>query len=323
MTRLRIAVFGAGGFVGPALTRHLRARLPGAELVLVDQKPFRRPDGSSVHAIGDSITLRTASTFSALDGERFSHCVVLAGATNVDEALADPAAAFDKNMSIARDAAEWLRRNPYVRMVYLSTDEVLGAATEPLSEEAPLSPTQPYAGSKAAAEIVLHTYRDTYRLNLVTLRSCNLVGPTQRARKLLPVAVTHLVRGEEVPIFGDGEHRREWLALEDLCRAIELTLDPRVAAGILNCSSESSLSVLEVVALTARQLGVRTAHRCVGDRLVHDRSYAMSARRLRAHGWVPSVSPKEAIFRAVAGLAAAYAMGENLLAVPTVAATPE
>jgi dTDP-glucose 4,6-dehydratase len=239
--------------------------------------------------------------------------VILAGQTDVDEALADPARAFRANVDIAVDAAEWSQRSPASRLIYLSSDEVLGASVEPLAEDAPLNPTQPYAASKAAAEMVLRCYRDTYRLNHVVIRSCNLVGGHQRARKLIPTAVTNLCRGRPVPVFGSGAHVREWLAVEDLCGAIMLAVRNVLPAGTYHCSAGARLAVTEVVRRVADALGVPPAWIHVPDRLVHDTSYAMSASLLRSFGWQPRVDITDAIVTASRDLAAAHRRGDYLL----------
>jgi dTDP-glucose 4,6-dehydratase len=187
--------------------------------------------------------------------------------------------------------------------VYVSSDEVLGEAFVALPESAPLRPTQPYAASKAAAEIILHCHRDVYGLSLVTLRSCNLVGPGQREPKLIPVAVRALLEGNPVPIHGSGEQLREWLAVEDFSTAILMLMDPSVPAGVYQASSGVHLSVFQVVECVARELKTPPSAVHVTDRMVQDGCYAMSAARLHGLGWRPQHDPIKAIGAAARALA--------------------
>jgi dTDP-glucose 4,6-dehydratase len=305
--------YGAAGFVGTALAGRIGQQCE-REVVLVDQRSV--PAGLLTQLASDGVrtVVHRATSLRmlpVLDDVRLA--VVLAGQTDVDEALAHPVRAFERNIQIAIDVGEWLRTNPFVKLVYLSSDEVLGPSFMPLGEAAPPRPTQPYAASKAAAEVVLHNYRDTYGLNVVTVRSCNLIGGHQRARKLIPTAVTYLTRGKPVPVFGSGAHVREWLDVEDLCDAIALILRRPDAAGIYHCSSGVRLTVLEVIRLVAGALGVEPRWQHVSDRLVHDSSYAMDCSRVRKLGWSPRCDVAESIKRAAVAIAGAIAAGDNPL----------
>ncbi|HEX6452227.1 MAG TPA: NAD-dependent epimerase/dehydratase family protein [Trebonia sp.] len=188
----------------------------------------------------------------------------------------------------------------------------MGASNIRLGEGAPLAPTQPYAASKAAAEMALRCYGQSYGLELVVIRSCNLVGGRQRARKLIPTAVQNLAAGLPVPIFGDGFHRREYLAVEDLCEVLCQALTLNLPAGVYNCTSGIALQTTEVVDLIAKALGVKSVSARVRDRLVHDRYYAMDASKLNAHGWKPTVSPADAIAGAAIEMKSAWDKGEVL-----------
>ena len=210
-----IVIYGAAGFVASTLLSG--PSLPPCALTLVDHEWIDQSVLDSLGLAGAPVVdVIRSSSLASIVGDEADVLLVLAGQTDVDQALANPAVAFEKNMAIAIESAEWWRRHPGARLVYLSSDEVLGASQFPLDEDAPLRPTQPYAASKAAAEMALRCYSESYGLELVVIRSCNLVGGRQRARKLIPTAVQNLAVGLPVPIYGDGSHRREYLAVEDL-----------------------------------------------------------------------------------------------------------
>jgi dTDP-glucose 4,6-dehydratase len=305
-----ILVYGAAGFVAATLARGLASELQD-RLILVDHREVPADLCTWLSSQGAEFAVyRTDSLRTLPRIDDLSAAVVLAGQTDVDEALVNPARAFESNIKIAIDAGEWLRGNPRARLVYVSSDEVLGESFIPLDESAPHRPTQPYAASKAAAELVLHCYRDTYGLDVVTVRSCNLVGGRQRARKLIPTAVAHLTAGRPVPLFGAGTHCREWLAVEDLCDALCLVIRREDASGVYHCGSGRHLTVLEVIRLVADALNAEAHWRQVPDRRVHDRSYAMSCSRIRELGWSPRRDVTDSIKCAATAIAAAAADGD-------------
>ncbi|RZU01691.1 dTDP-glucose 4,6-dehydratase [Kribbella rubisoli] len=305
-----ILVHGAAGFVGSSLIPMLVANTT-SPLILTDKHPI---DTSQVEASQARIeTLQTDSLATLPEGaDDIGVAIVLAGETNVDEALVDPRRAFETNIAISIDAAEWLRRNPQSRLVYMSSDEVLGESFAPLSESEPARPTQPYAASKACAETILTCYRDTYGLDLVILRSCNLVGGRQRAQKLIPVAVTSLLNAEPVPVFGSGEQLREWMAVEDLCAALLLAARGDLPGGVYQATSGAQLSVLQVIDLVASVLGLPPKLVYVADRIVEDRSYAMDSSTLQRYGWKPESDVTAAIEAAAVALSDAFRCGERL-----------
>jgi dTDP-glucose 4,6-dehydratase len=305
---VKAIVTGAAGFVGTTL---ITGESVAEELVLLDPAPIDPGAVETLRQRGVHVRVRQASTLA--EEEDADVLLMLAGQSDVDEALADPALAFTVNPAIALDAAEWWRRHPRTRVVYLSTDEVLGVpAGGPLTEQAPMRPTQPYAASKAMAETTLRCYRDTYGMELTVIRCCNLVGGRQRAAKLIPTAVQEMAAGRPVPVVGSGRQTREYLAAEDVCDVLRMAVDGKLPPDTYHCSSAVSFSVLEVIDVIADALDVTPALMHVPDRLVQDRAYAMEPARLHSFGWKPRHEPAEAIARAAVELREAWASGEDL-----------
>jgi dTDP-glucose 4,6-dehydratase len=288
-------IHGAAGFVGGALIDQLTG-MDIDDLTLTDIRPTDMWRYGAAGPPGVRTTVLTAEKLCDLDLPEVDVAVVLAGQTDVDEGLLHPRRSFAANLDIAIDVAEWLARQPgKTRLIYLSSDETLGESFVPLAEDAELAPTQPYASSKAAAEMILRCYRDTYGLNVTIVRSCNLVGMQIGARKLIPTAVTCLKSGRPVPVYGDGRYLREWMSVEDLCAAIRLIAMTEKPYGTYHCCSGTHLSVKEVIGLVAEGIDHAPRWRHVPDRLVHDRCYAMDASRLRAQGWTPRHEVRDAI----------------------------
>jgi len=300
-----ILITGAAGFVGKNLIPMLAQERIVNELFFVDKHSVPLVVEKSLALTDVGFKAFTSSTLPLNGGvENVDAIICLAGATSVDAALNEPKKAIKNNIAIVADLAEWARCvNPSVKIIYMSSDEVLGASLMPLDEDAPLNPTQPYAASKAAAEIILHNYRDVYKLNIVTIRSCNLVGAFQKKPKLIPTAVEALLENRPVPIQGDGNQLREWMAVEDLCRAIILLLQSDVAPQVYQATSGVKISVNDVVRIVADSLGINLQTTHVADRLVQDRSYSMQADRLKSLGWRPLLNPQDAIRHAASALA--------------------
>jgi dTDP-glucose 4,6-dehydratase len=304
-------IFGGAGFVGRVLVAAL-AESSTSRLLVVDPSPFVPLPEMSAAAMTRVTAVTERSILNCSAVQNAETVVVLAGQTDVDEALRRPGKAFRENLAIAVDAAEWLRLNPTARLIYLSSDEVLGVSAQPLDESVGLRPTQPYAASKAASETTLDCYARTYGLDLVVLRSCNLVGAHQRARKLIPVSVEHLATGRSVPIYGSGEAIREWMSVEDLRDAIIMAAERRLPAGTYHCTSSYRMNSLEVVRLVAEVMECEPRFEHVADRLVHDATYAMSSALIRSFGWEARRNVKSAIEIAVRGMHAAQQAGLDL-----------
>lgn len=297
----KILITGAAGFVGKNLMPMLAKVNNINHMIFVDKNPVPLSVKNEIEQTKLRLTAFLSNKIPVNSStEDVDTIICLAGATSVDAALDEPRKAIDENVALATDLAEWARLvNPLVKIIYMSSDEVLGESLIALGEDSPLKPTQPYAASKAAAEIVLHNYRDVYKLNIATIRSCNLVGAHQKKPKLIPTAVDALLGNRPVPIQGDGKQFREWMAVEDLCRAIIMLVQDDVTPQVYQATTGVKISVNDVVRIVAKKLGIYPKTVQVPDRLVQDRSYAMKTVRLNTLGWYPALTPQKAIERAV------------------------
>jgi dTDP-glucose 4,6-dehydratase len=186
------------------------------------------------------------------------------------------------------------------RFLHVSTDEVYGSLGEEglFTEETPYAPNSPYAASKAASDHLVRAYHHTYGLPTLTTNCSNNYGPYQYPEKLIPLMIHRAVRGESLPVYGDGGNVRDWLYVEDHCRAIETVLERGVPGRVYNVGASCEKTNLEVVRTICRMLdellpdSPHAPHEelitFVEDRPGHDRRYAMDATRLRSElGWEP------------------------------------
>jgi len=312
MSTSSILIQGAAGFVAQTLTPML-SRLKGIEhLMLVDRKPIPEKLKGALSQYPVEIYYFVEDNIVNLTLPVQPDIVIsLAGMTDVDQALMNPNFAFCSNTSIAINIGEWLRLQPKnIRLIYVSSDEVLGETFFPLTESAPLNPTQPYAASKAAAEIILHNYRDVYKLDVVTLRSCNLIGENLRARKLIPVTVKSILLNKPVSVYDDGSAKREWMAVEDLCDAILCLLGENIHPGIYHASSGVHLTIRQVLDIISNELNVPIEQKFTTGRLIHDRCYATDSKKLRGLGWAPKIDPSKSIADAARQMANTALLGD-------------
>jgi dTDP-glucose 4,6-dehydratase len=159
------------------------------------------------------------------------------------------------------------------------------------TEEAPFAPRSPYAAAKAMGELLVRSYVVTHGVDAVVTRGSNTYGPYHHPEKLIPLVITNAIDDAEVPLYGDGLQRRDWLAVADHAAAIDVVLRQGVAGETYNVAGATELTNREVVAAILERLGKPwSLVRSVTDRPGHDRRYAMDGSKLAALGWRPSIS---------------------------------
>ena len=165
----------------------------------------------------------------------------------------------------------------------VSTDEVYGSILEgSWDEKYPLAPNSPYSASKAAADLIALSYFKSYGMDVRISRCSNNYGPNQYPEKLIPLAVTNLIQGRKIPVYGDGQNRRDWLHVEDHCLAIEKIIDFGRAGEVYNVGGGEELTNLEVVNILLEVLGKdMSSIEYVADRQGHDFRYSVNWQKLK------------------------------------------
>lgn len=189
------------------------------------------------------------------------------------------------------------RRLGIERVVHISTDEVYGSVPHGSSLETDrLEPRSPYSASKAGSDLIALSYYTTYGLPVMVTRSSNNFGPWQYPEKIVPLFVTNLLDGKNVPLYGDGLNQRDWLFVEDNCAAVDLVLRAGEPGEIYNIGAGNELPNRD---LTGKLLALAGAGPeridYVTDRLGHDRRYSVSSEKVRAMGWRPERDLDEAL----------------------------
>jgi dTDP-glucose 4,6-dehydratase len=225
--------------------------------------------------------------------------VHFAAESHVDRSITAPEAFALTNCVGTNLVMHAARRAKVERVVHVSTDEVYGSVEQGASIESDrLEPRSPYSASKAGSDLIALSYHSTYGLPVLVTRSSNNFGPWQFPEKVIPLFVTNLLDGRNVPLYGDGLNEREWLFVEDNCAAIDLVLRGGKDGEIYNVGAGNGLTNRELTdkLLALAQAGPERVD-YVTDRLGHDRRYCIDSTKVRALGWAPQYKVDEAFSR--------------------------
>jgi dTDP-glucose 4,6-dehydratase len=224
--------------------------------------------------------------------ERSEIVVHFAAETHVDRSLLSAADFIRTDVEGTWVLLEAARRAKGLRrFIQISTDEVYGSVPVGASVETDeLKPRNPYAASKAGADRLAYSYFATYELPIVITRASNNYGPYQFPEKVIPLFATNALDGIQVPLYGDGRNVRDWLHVDDHCRAVDLLIERGVNGEVYNVGGGNDIMNVELTHRILDGLGKpRTLIKPVADRPGHDRRYCLDTAKLRAAGWAPQV----------------------------------
>jgi len=297
----KIFVTGGAGFIGSAFVRQVLEEQPDVEIVDFDALTYA---GNLENLAG-----LDPARHSFIKGDICDRAAVLEAMPEGCDAVFNFAAESHVDRSI-HSADEFLRTNiigtqvlldaarakGVRRFVQVSTDEVMGSLPEDdsafFTESSPLEPNSPYAASKAAAEFVVRAARETFGVDAVITRCGNNYGPRQFPEKLIPLMIANAMNDEPLPVYGDGQNVRDWIFVDDHCRAIWLAYEKGRSGAAYNIGARNERRNLEVVRAILAALGKpESLIRYVDDRLGHDRRYAIDPAKAETElGWRPRVT---------------------------------
>ncbi|MFI9050209.1 dTDP-glucose 4,6-dehydratase [Streptomyces sp. NPDC053427] len=311
---MRILVTGGAGFIGSCFVRMLLG-----------------PDGPDGHPRPEAVTVLDALTYAGnrsslapvaadprlefVHGDIRDHglarslvaghdaVVHFAAESHVDRSLSSATECVSTNVVGTQTLLDAALSRPSVTFLHVSTDEVYGSLAEgSWSEDEPLQPSSPYAASKASSDLLALAYHRSHGLDVRLTRCSNNYGPYQFPEKVIPLFTTRLLDGGTVPLYGDGRHVRDWLHVEDHCRALLRVLADGRPGEVYNIGGGTELSNRRLTErlLTACGAGwERVEH--VADRAGHDLRYSVDSRRIRAElGWAPRHAFDDGLARTVA-----------------------
>jgi dTDP-glucose 4,6-dehydratase len=302
----RLLVAGAAGFIGSNYVRHLRRTRPEVGIVVLDKLTYAG-------------NLTNLVEFESQAGYRFVHgdicdaglvdslaaevdaIVNFAAETHVDRSLMDPFAFIDTDVRGTAVLCEAARKHGHQVLLLVSTDEVYGHVAEGRSVESDgFRPRSPYSASKAGGEHIAQAYAESFGLPLLVTRGSNNYGPYQYPEKLVPVLITNAIDDMPLPLYNDGSAVRDFVYVEDHCRAIDLVLHEAPTGGVYNVGTGVETTGLQVAEAVLEIMGKpRTLIEFVADRPGHDYRYALDISRITALGWKPQVTLGEGLERTV------------------------
>jgi dTDP-glucose 4,6-dehydratase len=216
--------------------------------------------------------------------------VNFAAESHVDNSIKNPGIFIHTNVEGTLKLLTYAHEKK-LRFLQVSTDEVYGTLGETgyFTEDTPLAPNSPYSASKASADFLVRAWHETYKLDTIITRCSNNYGPYQFPEKLIPLAVTNLIQGKKIPVYGKGLNIRDWLHVEDHCRGILLALEKGESGRIYNIGGNNEWKNIDIAHELVKIMGMdETQIEFVTDRLGHDLRYAIDAARIRKElGWEP------------------------------------
>ncbi|MFA5026609.1 MAG: dTDP-glucose 4,6-dehydratase [Candidatus Methylomirabilota bacterium] len=301
-----VLVTGGMGFIGSNFVRHLLAHHKQARVVNLDALTYagnprnlQEFAADPRHRFVRGDICDEALVEKTLAAERVETIVHFAAESHVDRSILKADDFIRTNVQGTRVLLDAARRAGVGRFLHVSTDEVYGSLPDSgaFHEDWPIRPNSPYAASKAGADVLARAYFVTFGLPVVITRTCNNYGPYQFPEKFIPLMIVNACRDLPLPIYGDGLYVREWLHVEDHCRALALVLSRGRIGEVYNIGSGDERTNLDVVREILRIVGKpESLLRRVQDRPGHDRRYALDAGKLRRElGFAPRIPLAEGL----------------------------
>ncbi len=307
---MKILATGGAGFIGSNFIRFLLRGRKEYQIINLDKLTYagnlenladlnQSPNYEFVR--GD---ICDGKLMDRLLGDRVEGVVNFAAESHVDRSLYEPDVFIQTNVVGVQILLHAGLRHKIKKFVQVSTDEVygsLGVQDPKFREDFPLAPNSPYSASKAAGDLLARSYFKTYGFPAVVTRCSNNYGPYQFPEKLIPLFVTNAIENRPLPVYGDGLNVRDWIHVEDHCRALELVLEKGKPGEIYNVGGEAERTNLEITKHILQIIEKpESLMHYVTDRPGHDRRYAIDFSKIEKEiGWKPLYSLEEGLQQTV------------------------
>ncbi len=304
---MKLLVTGGAGFIGSNFIRYWSGQHPDDKILNIDNLTYAGNianladlENQNYSFIEENICNKTAidKIFTDFQPEIVVH---FAAETHVDRSLENPSLFIKTNILGTYNLLEASLKNKIKRFHHISTDEVFGSLDigddKKFRETSPYGPSSPYSASKAASDHLVRSYAESYDLPISITNCSNNFGPYQYPEKFLPRIITNLIEDKNIPVYGDGKNVRDWLYVEDHCRAIEMILLNDKTIGKTYCvgGNQNDISNLDITKMVLDSFGLDDSKiEFIADRPGHDRKYAVDWSLINKDlGWEPKHNTAE------------------------------
>ncbi len=310
---MTVIVTGGAGFIGSNYIFYLMEKYPGDRVICLDKLTYAG-NLSTLKSVLDRPNFRfvrmdicdRTGVYELFEQEKPDAVINFAAESHVDRSIEDPSVFLQTNIIGTGVLMDACRTFGNVRYHQVSTDEVYGDL--PLdrpdlffTEETPLHTSSPYSSSKAGADLLVLAYLRTYGLPVTISRCSNNYGPYQFPEKLIPLMIANCLKGRPLPVYGEGKNVRDWLYVEDHCKAIDLVVKKGRIGEVYNIGGHNEMANIDIVKLICRELGKSESlitH--VTDRKGHDMRYAIDPAKIHSElGWLPETEFEKGIRKTI------------------------
>lgn len=301
MKKKTLLIAGGAGFIGSNYTQMVVHQHPEYQIVVLDALTYAGNKANLLpvwdHIIFEHGNIANLSTVEKVF-EKYHPAMVVnfAAETHVDRSILGPSIFLETNVRGTQNLLEVSRKYEVEKYLQVSTDEVYGDLGDTsgtyFEESTPLAPNCPYAASKASADLFVRSYFETYQLPALITRCTNNYGPYQYPEKLIPFFISRALQNQSLPIYGDGKNIRDWLYVQDHCRAIDMVLHQGKIGEVYNIGGHNEKTNLDITHIILDILKKpKSLITFVQDRKAHDRRYAMNPTKIENElGWKPEHS---------------------------------
>ena len=303
---MKLLVTGGAGFIGSCFVRHILNKYNDYQVINLDALTYagnienlddvkNNPNYTFVHG---NICDKKLARELIIDGN-VDAVINFAAESHVDRSITGPEIFIETNVQGTLNLLQASKEANIHRFLQVSTDEVYGTLGKDgyFYETTPLAPNSPYSASKASADMLVRAYYETYKMPVLNTRCSNNYGPYQYPEKLIPFFISQLLKGEKVPVYGDGLNVRDWLYVYDHCSAIDTVLHKGRVGEVYNIGGHNEKTNMGITKIILDAMGKdESSIKYVEDRLGHDKRYAIDNHKIQSElGWQPSLTFEEGI----------------------------
>ena len=299
---MRIVVTGGSGFIGSNFLRFMIEKYPEYDFI-----NFSKGRSSRLKYVENKANYKLVEG-NLCDKKKLqgllknTDCIFhFAAESRVDSSIKFPERTIRSNIEGTNFLLEAAKNNNVKKFIYFSTSEVYGEKLEGCFKESDrLNPKNPYADSKAAAEVLSMTYHHAYGLPVIIVRTCNVFGPYQNPDRIIPRFITNLLKNEKIPLYGDGSNFRTYIYIEDLCNALNILFNKGEVGEAYNISTSDEITNIDLTRRILKRLGKsESSIEFVPGRKLDNRRFLLDTNKIHSLGWEQKTKFEDALNKTI------------------------